>query len=105
MRARAVAAVLLTLLVLASCTATSRSSRCTNGVCTVALSGEQTVEIEIGSFERDLRVGPIGPDAVTVSARGDAAELGVGDSAQVGGLLVRVDSISGQDVGMQVRRS
>jgi hypothetical protein len=103
--ALAVLAALIGLLAPAGCTATSRSSSCVNGTCTIGLSGEQTVEIEIGSFERDLRVGPIRPDAVTVSARGEAADIGVGGSAQVGGLLVRVDSISGRDVGLQVQRS
>lgn len=106
MRARVPAAVLLALstLVLSGCTGTSRSSSCVNGVCTVSLSGEQTVEIEIGSFERDLRIAPITPAAVTVSARGDAAELAPGESAEVGGLLVRVDAISGRDVELQVQR-
>ncbi|MHA6783601.1 hypothetical protein ACVGOW_21820 [Pseudonocardia saturnea] len=105
MRARIPAAVLLALVALSACTGTSRSSSCVNGVCTVSLSGEQTVEIEIGSFERDLRVSAITPEAVTVSARGDAADLGPGESAEVGGLLVRVDSISGRDVGLNVQRS
>lgn len=105
MRARIPAAVLLVLVALSACTGTSRSSSCVNDVCTVSLSGEQTVEIEIGSFERDLRVSGITPEAVTVSARGDSAGVAQGESAPVGGLLVRVDSIVGRDVGLTVQRS
>ncbi|MBW0117711.1 hypothetical protein [Pseudonocardia abyssalis] len=105
MRARIPALVLLAVLTLPACTGTSRSSSCVNGVCTVSLSGEQTVEIEIGPFERDLRVAPITPDAVTVTARGESADLSPGESAEVGGLLVRVDTIAGRDVGLQVERS
>ncbi|GAA3231395.1 hypothetical protein GCM10017691_25280 [Pseudonocardia petroleophila] len=110
MRARIPAVVLLavallTAVALSACTATSRSSSCVNGVCTVSLSGEQTVEIEIGSFERDLRVAPITPESVTVSARGDSADLTPGESAEVGGLVVRVDSIAGRDIGLHVERA
>jgi len=104
-RARIVLVALLGLLALSACTGTSRSSSCTNGVCSISLNGEQTVEVEIGRFERDLRVSGIAPDAVTVSARGDAATLAPGESAAVGGLLVRVDAISGRDVDLNVQRS
>src|SRR3954468_22379102 len=74
-RAVIVLTVLLALLGAAGCNGSSgsRSNRtqCVNGVCQVSLSGEQTIEMEIGSFERDLRVGPIEPNAVTLSVRGD----------------------------------
>lgn len=102
MRARIPALVLLAVLTVPACT--TRTSSCVNEVCTISLSGEQTVEVEIGSLERDLRVSDITADAVTVSARGDAADLGPGESARVGGLLVRVDSIAGSDVGLNVQR-
>ncbi|CAA9385956.1 MAG: hypothetical protein AVDCRST_MAG66-602 [uncultured Pseudonocardia sp.] len=98
---RLVALALLTLLVLTACT--SRTSSCINGVCTVGLSGEQTVDLEIGRVEHDLRVAPIEADAVTVSVRGDAARLRVGESAPLGGLLVRVDGIAGQEVDLLVQ--
>lgn len=98
-----IAVAALALLSLTGCT--SHSTRCSGGTCTVSLTGEQSVEIEIGTYERDLRVAPIEADAVTVSVRGDAARLGVGESAPVGGLLVRVDSIAGEDVGLQVTRA
>ncbi len=65
-----------------------------NGVCEISLSGEQTVELEIGSFERDLRVGPIEPGAVTLSVRGDEARLGPGGSAQLGGLQIQLKSVT-----------
>lgn len=101
--------IVLTLLsaVLAStaCTATSSSSRCVNDVCAINLSGEQTIEVSIGSFERDLRVGPIEAAAVTVSARGEQARLAVGESGEVGGLAVRVAAVSGRDVALEIRRT
>jgi hypothetical protein len=101
-RAHVPALVLLAVLTASACT--TRTSTCVDEVCTISLSGEQTVEVEIGSLERDLRVSGITTDAVTVSARGEAADLGIGESARVGGLLVRVDSISGSDVGLNVQR-
>lgn len=104
MRARVVLVVLSALLALGACTGTSRSSSCSGGVCSISLSGEQTVEVEIGSLERDLRVSAITPAAVTVSARGDSATLAPGESAPVGGLLVRVDGIDGRDVELNVTR-
>ena len=100
--------VLLTVLTLAGCaggTGTSRSTRCVNGTCTISLSGEQRFEVEIGRFERDMRVGPIAPTEVTVSVRGAQAVLGPGESATLGGLAVTVDSIAGRDVQLQVRRA
>jgi len=101
--------VLLVLLGVSACSgsSTSRSSstRCVNGDCQISLSGEQTIELEIGSFERDLRVGPIEPAAVTVSVRGDQARLAPGESAQLGGLQIQVTTVSGRDVELQVQRA
>jgi hypothetical protein len=88
----------------AGCTATSRSSRCTNGSCTISLSGEQPVPVELGSLRRTLRVGPIESAAVPVAAGGDQARLPVGASQVVGGLAVTVTSVSGRDVGLVVVR-
>jgi hypothetical protein len=103
--------VLIVLLALAAlfaataCTGTSRSSRCSGGSCTVSLSGEQSVDIEFGTFERSLRVAPIEPATVTVSARGEQARLAVGQTGLVGGLAVTLTSLSGRDVGLEVRRA
>jgi hypothetical protein len=53
---------------------TSHTSRCAGSSCTVDLTGAQTIEIDPGvGLERDLRVGPIEPGAVTVSVYGDQA--------------------------------
>jgi hypothetical protein len=86
-----------------ACTGISRSSRCSGGTCTISLSGEQTVGIEFGRFERDLRVAPIEPANVTVSARGEQARLAVGQTGVVGGLTVTLTSLNGKDVGLEVR--
>jgi hypothetical protein len=107
-RAVIVLTVLLALLGAVACSgsASSRSNRtqCLNGVCQVSLSGEQTIEMEIGSFERDLRVGPIEPNAVTLSVRGDEARLAPGESAELGGLQVRVKSVSPPAAELEVVR-
>jgi hypothetical protein len=103
-RALTVLALLLAVLAVAACEGTSRSSRCSASACTISLSGEQTVEIKFGAFERDLRVGPIESAAVTVSARGEEARLAVGQTATVGGLVVTLTSVAGRDVGLDVRR-
>jgi hypothetical protein len=96
--------VLTALLAATACTGSSRSSRCSGGTCTMSLSGEQTVDVEFGNFERSLRVAPIEPAAVTVSARGEQARLAVGQTGVVGGLVVTLTSVSGRDVGLEVRR-
>jgi hypothetical protein len=104
-RLRAVAALAVALLAVGGCTVTSSTSRCVGGVCDIEVSGERTVEVEFGSFERDLWVGPIEADAVTVSVRGEQARLAVGQQAAVGGLQVRLVALSGQDVRFEVQRS
>jgi hypothetical protein len=50
----------------AGCTATSHVSHCTNGTCAISLTGEQTLDVEFGSLERNLRVAPIEQSAVTL---------------------------------------
>ena len=102
MTARLAAVAALAVLALAGCT--SHVTRCDGDSCTVDLSGAQTVEIELGGVERDLRVDPAG-DAVTVAVRGESARLAAGESAPVGGLLVRVDAVAGQDVELAVTRA
>ena len=99
------APILLSLLAaLAAATAcTSHATKCVNDTCSITLSGEQTIGIDVGPVERDLRVGPIEPGAVTVSARGDQARLAAGESGQVGGITVQVVSVSGKDVQLVTR--
>ncbi|GAA1278070.1 hypothetical protein GCM10009609_46640 [Pseudonocardia aurantiaca] len=92
------------LLAATACTGSSRSSRCSGSSCTISLTGEQTVDVEFGTFERSLRVAPIEPANVTVSARGEQARLAVGQTGVVGGLAVTLTSVSGRDVGLEVRR-
>lgn len=82
---------------------TSHATKCVNDTCSITLSGEQTIGIDVGPVERDLRVGPIEPGAVTVSARGDLARLAAGESGQVGGITVQVVSVSGKDVQLVTR--
>jgi hypothetical protein len=101
--ARLAAAVALALLALTGCT--SHTVRCSGGTCAVSLSGEQTVEIEIGTYERDLRVAPIEAGAVTLTVRGESARVTTGGTATVGGLAVQVDGVSGQDVELRVTRA
>jgi hypothetical protein len=100
-RMRRLAPLLLLPLVLAT-GCTSHSSRCVNGTCSISLSGEQSVDVEFGGLERTLRVAPIEPTAVTLSARGDSARVPTGQTAEVGGLAVQVVSIAGRDVQLTV---
>jgi hypothetical protein len=99
----ALTAAAVVLLALPGCAVTSHSSRCSGDVCAINLTGEQTLDVEFGSTEYTLRVGPIEGDAVTVSARGDEARLAPGDVAGVGDLDVHLVSVSGDDVSLQVR--
>jgi hypothetical protein len=99
------AAALALLVPLAACSGgTSYSSRCGGGTCTVNLTGEQTFEVDgLDGVERYLHVGPIEPDAVTVSWLGDGARLTAGQTAQVDGVLpVEVVSVSGRDVTLRL---
>ena len=100
-RMRRFAPLLLLPLVLAT-GCTSHTSRCVNSTCAISLSGEQSVDVEFGRLERTLRVAPIEPTAVTLSARGDSARVTTGSVGEVGGLAVRVDSIAGHDVQLTV---
>lgn len=111
MRLRAVTTALL-VLALTACETTSHSTSCSPTTCTVNLTGEQTLEIELdqfgeraGSGEQDLRVGPIEPDSVTVSSRGDEARLEPGERAGVGRFDVTLVSVSGRDVTLEVTRT
>ncbi len=99
---RRLAPLLLLPLVLATGCA-SHTSRCVNGTCAISLSGEQSVDVEFGRLERTLRVAPIEPSAVTLSARGDSARVPTGSVGEVGGLAVQVVSIAGRDVQLTVR--
>jgi hypothetical protein len=105
MRRHVMVAFSVALLAVGGCTVTSSTSRCVAGVCDIEVSGERTVEVEFGSFERDLWVGPIEADAVTVSVGPEEARLAVGQQAVVGGLLVRLVALSGREVRFEVRRS
>ena len=72
-RLLAVAALAL-VLPLSACggVTTSHSSRCSGGTCTVNLTGVQTFEVDgPDGVERNLGVGPIEPDAVTLSVYGE----------------------------------
>jgi hypothetical protein len=95
--------LLLPLVLAAGCT--SHTSRCTDRTCAISLTGEQSVDVEFGRLERTLRVAPIEPTAVTLSARGDSARVLAGETAEVGGLAVRVESIAGRDVALTVRQA
>ncbi|HKQ42481.1 MAG TPA: hypothetical protein VJT79_08340 [Pseudonocardia sp.] len=97
---RFVPLLLLPLVLATGCT--SHTSRCVNGTCAISLSGEQSVDVEFGRVERTLRVAPIEPTAVTLSARGDSARVPSGETVEVGGLKVQVVSIAGRDVALTV---
>jgi hypothetical protein len=102
--ARPLTVLVPALLLLSACsgTGTSHSTRCSNDVCAVDLTGEQTIEVEFDRLEQDLRVAPIEPAAVTVAAGGETARLTPGDVGTVGGLQVQLVSVSGRDVALQV---
>lgn len=99
------AAALALLLPLSACggVTTSHSSRCSGGTCTVNLTGVQTFEVDgTDGIERDLGVGPIEPDAVTLSVYGAQARLAPGQSARVDEVPVEVVSVSGRDVTLRI---
>jgi len=107
MRIRAASAAALALvaalLVLVGCsTATSHSTSCSGGTCVVKLSGEQTLDVGAAE-ERPLKVGPIETDAVMVASAGEQAKITVGQTGTVNGMIVRVVSVSGRDVALEIR--
>ena len=107
-RAATVLAALLTVLLTlstAACNSATQSSRCADGVCQVTLSGEQTLSVQLNSVKHELRVGSAQDNAVAVSTGGDEVRLAVGESAGFGDLAVRVVSIDGSEVQLEVQRS
>jgi hypothetical protein len=99
-----VAASVSLLVLLAGCT--SHTTKCLGSSCSVNLTGAQTIEIDPGGgIERDLRVGPIEPAAVTVSVYGEMARLTPGAAAEVSDLRVELVSVSGEDVSLRVDRA
>jgi hypothetical protein len=99
------AAALALVLPLSACggVTTSHSSRCSGGTCTVNLTGAQTFEVDgTDGIERDLAVGPIEPDAVTLSVYGEQARMTPGQSGLVDEVAVEVVSVSGRDVTLRV---
>ena len=99
------AAALVAVLPLSACgaAATSHSSRCAGGTCTVNLTGEQTVEVDgTDGVERDLGVGPIEPGAVTLTVYGNQARLAPGQSARLDDVPVNVVSVAGRDVTLRI---
>jgi hypothetical protein len=99
------AAALALVLPLSACggAVTSHSSRCSGGTCTVNLTGVQTFEVDgVDGYERDLGVGPIEPDAVTLSVYGDQARLAPGQARVVNEVPVEVVSVSGRDVTLRI---
>jgi hypothetical protein len=82
---------------------TSHSSRCAGGTCTVNLTGVQTFEVDgPDGVERNLGVGPIEPDAVTLSVYDEQARLTPGQSARIAEVPVEVVSVSGRDVTLRI---
>jgi hypothetical protein len=103
-RLLAVAALAL-VLPLSACggVTTSHSSRCASGTCTVNLTGVQTFEVDgADGVERNLGVGPIEPDAVTLSVYDQQARLTPGQSARIAEVPVEVVSVSGRDVTLRI---
>ena len=99
------AATLAAVLSLTACggAATSYSSLCSGGVCTVNLTGEQTFEVDgTDGVERNLGVGPIEADAVTLSVAGDRMRLAPGRSATIADVPVEVLSVAGRDVSLRI---
>ena len=99
------AAALALVLPLSACggAVTSHSSRCSGGTCTVNLTGVQTFEVDgVDGYERDLGVGPIEPDAVTLSVYGEQARLTPGQAGVVNEVPVEVVSVSGRDVTLRI---
>ena len=64
---------------------------------------EGAIEVDgTDGLERDLGVGPIEPDAVTLSVYGAQARLAPGQSALVDEVPVEVVSVSGRDVTLRI---
>jgi hypothetical protein len=102
---RLLAAALALVLPLSACggATTSHSSRCSGGTCTVNLTGVQTFEVDgPDGVERDLGVGPIEPDAVTLSVYDEQARLTAGQAARIAEVPVEVVSVSGRDVTLRI---
>jgi len=91
---------LVAIAALAGCT-TSRTA-CDSGGCTVELSGKQTVEVDLGSFERAVDVEVISAGAVVVASGGEVDAVPAGRDTVVGDVRVRLVELDGDDVTLRI---
>lgn len=78
---------------------------CGIGECTVELRGEQTVELDLGAFERDVDVEEIRPRSVVVGSGGEWAELTVAQDVTVGDVQVQLLELNGDDVTLRLTKA
>jgi hypothetical protein len=91
LRMRKIAVVALALLTLAGCGVTrSYSTSCSGKTCTVSVTGDPSFEI----FDVDLRA-KVADNKVTITGKRDKATLANGETGKVGGLDLKVTSVSG----------
>jgi hypothetical protein len=110
-----VAVVVAALFLVTGCDKTS--SQCRNGSCEISVSGKPTVNLgsSSGPSSRSGRhhyggshngpsftVKGYEGDAVRISSRGDTQAVRTGQTAEVGGLRVRVESVSGESAKLHV---
>lgn len=102
--ARNVAAlVLAAALALTGCSAGAGKSSCENGRCTVTVTGE--ANIELSDLDATLEVHSIGANEAVVEVGDQRTTIAAGSTADVGGLTVKVVSVSDGKADFEVTRA
>jgi hypothetical protein len=96
-------AVLAAALTLAGCSSGAGQSSCQNGRCTVTVTGE--ANMQLSEFNTSLDVQSIGSQEAVVEVNDQRATIAAGDTATVGGLSVKVVSVSGDKAEFEVTRA
>lgn len=82
---------------------TMRNTSCVNGDCSIALSGEQTFQLDVGRLERQVRVGPIGDGEVTLSVGYEQVVAAEGATVVLDGVSFTVEDVSDGAVEMSAQ--
>ncbi len=94
--------------VVSGCSVTTTQSRCENAQCRITLSGVGA-DTEIEQLGVTIEIAAIGGDTVTLAVYGEdggpdeQVELSEGESAEVVGVQVTLESIDGDNIDLSAR--
>lgn len=97
------ALVLVVALSVPACSTGAGRSSCENGRCTVTVTGE--ANIQLADLDTTLEVHGIGNNEAVVEVNDQRATIAAGNTATVGGLSVKVVSVSDDQADFEITRA